>query len=102
MPLAEAGRPLCEESGGAGGGEGGGDGGGEGGGEGGGKGGGEGGGEGGVRGENKEHAEDTDTGERLAALAAAAALAVHGLTTGFCVPCGAALTLTLTLPLTLR
>eukprot|EP00964_Phaeocystis_antarctica_P130333 scaffold94208_cov63-Phaeocystis_antarctica.AAC.4 len=53
--------------------------------------GGEGGGEGAVRGENKGDA--GDSGDRLsknlAALAAAAALAVHGLTTGFCVPCTA-------------
>ena len=46
--------------------------------------------EGEVRGEHKDDAGDADdTGGRLAALAAAAALAVHGLTTGFCVPCTA-------------
>jgi len=69
-PVEAADTVLCEGEG-------------EGGGEGGG-GGGEGGGEGDVRGES-----DDDTGGRLAALAAAAALAVHGLTTGFCVPCTA-------------
>ena len=52
-----------------------------------GEGSGERGGEGEVRGENKDDADDT--GGHLAALAAAAALAVHGLTTGFCVPCTA-------------